>query len=679
MSFLLPLARQRALLRSSLSHCELLQGELKGITAPSFSAQATFIAGQLSLLVEHVAGVLQAQQGKRHSGGRLERARKIDHLLRRVHLLARGLRQSHPSDCPPTAQFFVDSLLDHFLPHLKEQQRILVSATQTYRWGCLDVWRFLEESLDVSDLLGEGPQGGAAPGDLPTLQGLLGVVAGKPPPRCAILGLAQLDAPDPLLFPLLAHELGHLEEFHRDPAWTRALLAGRGESKKILKFASFCAQELLCDLIASRMMGITYLCALHHFFSITEVDFRGARTILPDPPAHAEEPYPSPSFRLRLILDRAHSARDALRDGVFHELAEALDRDLPRMDDFARPSSGSDATAVEQVIRDILPRIEEIASEIIPQEKVAGLPGHLPRLIRELKAGIPPLHTGVERATAQGINDVICAGWHLRLRGESDTNTDILVDKSIELSDLLKPGSDLEQEDLSAWSGAPVPSQRGVLSSSTLRSHLAPTGVDARSTAPEPRPEEGAGQEAPARSAPGDGRIRITPIISKKAVGPGRPQSPIQAASYELHLGNWFKVAHRTRYPFVSLAEKEDRLLALREWHSEYYVRRNEDFILHPQDFALACSIEFIALPDNIMALVDGKSGLGRMGLSIATAAQVAPGFHGSLVLELFNVGTLPLKLRPGMAVAQLVFLTTDQPVPDEHLYRGSFRYQLRP
>jgi dCTP deaminase len=67
------------------------------------------------------------------------------------------------------------------------------------------------------------------------------------------------------------------------------------------------------------------------------------------------------------------------------------------------------------------------------------------------------------------------------------------------------------------------------------------------------------------------------------------------------------------------------------------------------------------------------------MGLSIATAAQVAPGFHGSLVLELFNVGTLPLKLRPGMAVAQLVFLTTDQPVPDEHLYRGSFRYQLRP
>jgi dCTP deaminase len=285
----------------------------------------------------------------------------------------------------------------------------------------------------------------------------------------------------------------------------------------------------------------------------------------------------------------------------------------------------------------------------------------------------------VERATAQGINDVICAGWHLRLRGESDTNTDILVDKSIELSDLLKPGSDLEQEDLSAWSGAPVPSQRGVLSSSTLRSHLAPTGVDARSTAPEPRPEEGAGQEAPARSAPGDGRIRITPIISKKAVGPGRPQSPIQAASYELHLGNWFKVAHRTRYPFVSLAEKEDRLLALREWHSEYYVRRNEDFILHPQDFALACSIEFIALPDNIMALVDGKSGLGRMGLSIATAAQVAPGFHGSLVLELFNVGTLPLKLRPGMAVAQLVFLTTDQPVPDEHLYRGSFRYQLRP
>lgn len=522
MSFFLPLARQRALLRSSLSHCELLQGELKGITAPSFSAQATFIARQLSLLVEHVAGVLQAQHSKRHSGGRLERARKIDHLLRRVHLLARGLRQSHPSDCPPTAQFFVDSLLDHFLPHLKEQQSILVSATQTYRWGCLDVWRFLEESLDVSDLLAEGPQESAAPGDPPTLQELLGVMAGRPPPRCAILGLAQLDAPDPLLFPLLAHELGHLEAFHRDPAWTRALLAGRGESKRIQKFASFCAQELLCDLIASRMMGITYLCALHHFFSITEVEFCGSRAIVADPPAHAEDFYPSPSFRLRLILDRALSARDMTRESVFRELVEALDRDLPRMADFHRPSSGSDATAVEQVIRDILPRIEEIASEIIPPGKAADLPGHLPRLIRELRAGIPPLNIGVERATAQGINEVICAGWHLRLRGESDTNTNILVDKSIELSDLFKPGSDLEQEDLSAWRGSPVPSQRGVLSSSTLRSHLAHTDVDARGMTPEPRPEEGAGQGAPARPAPP--RRRMDPHHADHLEKSGRPR-----------------------------------------------------------------------------------------------------------------------------------------------------------
>jgi dCTP deaminase len=80
-----------------------------------------------------------------------------------------------------------------------------------------------------------------------------------------------------------------------------------------------------------------------------------------------------------------------------------------------------------------------------------------------------------------------------------------------------------------------------------------------------------------------------------------------------------------------------------------------------------------------MMAFVEGKSSLGRAGLLIATATQVAPGFKGCIVLELFNAGTVPVILRPAMRVAQLVIVTTDSDVPSDWLYSGAFQVQIRP
>ena len=79
------------------------------------------------------------------------------------------------------------------------------------------------------------------------------------------------------------------------------------------------------------------------------------------------------------------------------------------------------------------------------------------------------------------------------------------------------------------------------------------------------------------------------------------------------------------------------------------------------------------------MAFVEGKSKLGRMGIIIATASQIAPGFHGVVVLELSNTGTVPIELQPGMPIAQLVCQTVTDPVPDEMLYRGTFYCQTSP
>jgi dCTP deaminase len=103
------------------------------------------------------------------------------------------------------------------------------------------------------------------------------------------------------------------------------------------------------------------------------------------------------------------------------------------------------------------------------------------------------------------------------------------------------------------------------------------------------------------------------------------------------------------------------------------------EFVLQPGDFGLAASLEYICLPSDMMAFVEGKSSLGRTGLLIATATQIAPGFKGCIVLELFNAGTVPIILRPAMRVAQLVLVSTDREMPSDWLYSGGFQVQIKP
>jgi dCTP deaminase len=94
---------------------------------------------------------------------------------------------------------------------------------------------------------------------------------------------------------------------------------------------------------------------------------------------------------------------------------------------------------------------------------------------------------------------------------------------------------------------------------------------------------------------------------------------------------------------------------------------------------ALGVTQEFISLPNDVMAFVEGRSSLGRLGLFVATATQVAPGFHGVVVLELANAGTVPLELTPGIEIAQLVFQVMTHPVPSNKLYRGKYYCQIKP
>jgi len=100
----------------------------------------------------------------------------------------------------------------------------------------------------------------------------------------------------------------------------------------------------------------------------------------------------------------------------------------------------------------------------------------------------------------------------------------------------------------------------------------------------------------------------------------------------------------------------------------------DENFILHPGEFTLGQSFEYLSLPNFISAGLDGKSSLGRLGLTVhTTAASIDPGFAGHITFELFNAGGLPIVLHPLMSIARLVLHLTKEV---EKPYKGDYAGQ---
>ena len=146
--------------------------------------------------------------------------------------------------------------------------------------------------------------------------------------------------------------------------------------------------------------------------------------------------------------------------------------------------------------------------------------------------------------------------------------------------------------------------------------------------------------------------------------------SLLQPSSFDVRLDRFFRLFDNHKYAFIDPAEDQSDLTQLIE------VDANEAFILHPGEFVLGSTYEFVTLPDNIAARLEGKSSLGRLGLlTHSTAGFVDPGFKGHVTLELANVSNLPIKLWPGMKVGQLCFFQLSS--PSETPY-GSEKYNNR-
>jgi len=144
------------------------------------------------------------------------------------------------------------------------------------------------------------------------------------------------------------------------------------------------------------------------------------------------------------------------------------------------------------------------------------------------------------------------------------------------------------------------------------------------------------------------GRIRIEPLNP----------ADIQPSSVDLHLGESFQVFRNSRYPYIDPSREQVGLM------DPVVATAEEPFVLHPGEFVLGTTIERIALPDDIVGRLEGKSSLGRIGLLIhSTAGYVDPGWEGRLTLELSNVANLPIVLMPGMPIGQISFSRMTSPV----------------
>lgn len=136
-----------------------------------------------------------------------------------------------------------------------------------------------------------------------------------------------------------------------------------------------------------------------------------------------------------------------------------------------------------------------------------------------------------------------------------------------------------------------------------------------------------------------EGTLKISPI----------EEGQVQPASVDIRLGNTFSIVEDSPSGIITL-----------ENEIKYKTITTDTYILLPNQFVLATTMEYFDLPNDLTAFVEGRSSLGRMGLFIQNAGWVDPGFKGEITLELYNANRCAIELRAGRRVGQLVFAKMD-------------------
>jgi len=152
-----------------------------------------------------------------------------------------------------------------------------------------------------------------------------------------------------------------------------------------------------------------------------------------------------------------------------------------------------------------------------------------------------------------------------------------------------------------------------------------------------------------------EGELVVTPLMEES----------IQPASIDCRLGDHFLVLEDWEMHSLEL----DAEIKYRQYSGQFLT-------LPPHSFLLATTMEYIKLPNDLTAFVEGRSSIGRMGLFIQNAGWVDPGFEGQITLELYNANSLPIRLEAGRRICQLVFCRMDQAALNP--YRGKYQGQRK-
>jgi len=161
-----------------------------------------------------------------------------------------------------------------------------------------------------------------------------------------------------------------------------------------------------------------------------------------------------------------------------------------------------------------------------------------------------------------------------------------------------------------------------------------------------------------------DGKIRIIPHPDfSKQLGP---------CSLDLHLGDSFKRFKYAEYPYIDLKSKTP----IDDMMEEIKLNPDKPLILRPGDFVIAVTKEEIILSPDIMGRLDGRSSLGRLGLVVhSTAARFDPGFKGKAIMEIGNLGVIPIALYPGIRVCAMTFETLSSPAEVPYWKQKDHKY----
>ena len=161
------------------------------------------------------------------------------------------------------------------------------------------------------------------------------------------------------------------------------------------------------------------------------------------------------------------------------------------------------------------------------------------------------------------------------------------------------------------------------------------------------------------------GDIKITPTPD--------PTTQIQPASIDLRLGYDFHTFNHTQQALIDPRTPAtfERLTTITQ------LREDEHFILHSGEFVLATTLEYVEVPDNLVARLEGRSSIGRLGIVIhSTAGYIDPGFKGAITLEISNLNRIAVALYPRMRICQIAFEEMSTPVSESYGAKKTSKYQ---